>query len=99
MLDGEVTFRHGDEVIRAGPGTFLNMPVGSLHTFRNDTARPARMLVSVAPAGLERMFAEVGQPVAPDAVTAPPPTPEDIQRLLAAAPRYGIDIRLPPGAV
>src|SRR6478736_6328324 len=97
VLDGEVTFRHGDEVIRAGPGTFLNMPVGSLHTFRNDTARPARMLVSVAPAGLERMFAEVGQPVAPDAVTAPPPTPEDIQRLLAAAPRYGIDIRLPPG--
>ena len=95
VLEGEVTFGHGDTVVRAGPGTFINMPVGSLHWFRNETNRPARMLVSVAPAGLEGMFFEVGQPVAAGAVTAPPPTPEEIGRLLAAAPRYGLEIRVP----
>jgi quercetin dioxygenase-like cupin family protein len=97
VLEGEVAFQLGETVVRAGPGTFLNMPIGSLHTFKNETGRPARMLISVAPAGLENMFFEVGTPVPADAVAAPPPTPEDIQKLLAAAPRYGIDIRLPPG--
>jgi quercetin dioxygenase-like cupin family protein len=96
VLDGEVTFTIGDERVVAGPGTFANMPTGSLHTFRNNTDRPVRMLISVAPAGLERMFFEVGRPLPPGAQTAPPPTPQEVEQLLAAAPRYGIDIRLPP---
>jgi len=53
------------------------------------------MIISVAPAGLEKMFLEVGRPVPDDAVTAPPPTEADIAKLLEAAPRYGIEIRLP----
>ncbi len=51
-------------------------------------------MISVAPAGLEKMFFEVGQPVADDAETAPPPTQEDIDKLLEAAPRYGIEIKV-----
>jgi hypothetical protein len=62
----------------AGPGMFANMPVGSLHSFKNETDRPARMLISVAPAGLEKMFFEVGQPVPAGATTAPPPTKEEL---------------------
>jgi hypothetical protein len=53
------------------------------------------MLISVAPAGPERMFFEVGVPLEEGATTALPPTKEEIERLLAAAPRYGIEIRLP----
>ena len=44
---------------------------------------------------MEKMFFEVGVPVAQGATTAPPPTKEEIDRLLAAAPRYGIEIKLP----
>jgi hypothetical protein len=53
------------------------------------------MLISVAPAGLERMFFEAGVPLAEGASTAPPPTHEEIERLLAAAPRYGVEIKVP----
>jgi hypothetical protein len=53
------------------------------------------MLISVAPAGLERMFFESGVPVAQGATTASPPTKEEIERLLAVAPKYGIEIMLP----
>lgn len=95
VLDGTVTFFHGEERITAGPGTFLNMPVGSLHAFKNETDRPARMLISVAPAGLENMFFETGRTVPDGTQAAPPPTREEIDRLLAAAPRYGVEIRLP----
>lgn len=96
VLEGEITFQLGDERIMAEAGTFLNMPIGSLHCFKNETDRPAKMLISVAPAGLEQMFLEVGQPVAAGTDVAPPPTQADIEKLLAAAPRYGVEILPPP---
>ena len=94
VLEGEITFQIGDERIVAQPGTFANMPVGSLHSFKNETGKPAKMLISVAPAGLEEMFFEVGQPVQAGE-TPPLPTKQDIEKLLTVAPRYGIEINLP----
>jgi quercetin dioxygenase-like cupin family protein len=96
VLEGEITFLAREQTLVAGPGTFVNMPVGMRHAFKNESSRPARMLISVAPAGLEQMFFEVGQPVPAGARTVPPPTREEIERLLAVAPRYGIAIDLPP---
>jgi quercetin dioxygenase-like cupin family protein len=95
VLEGEITFQIGGERLVAGAGTFANMPVGTPHSFKNEADRPARMLISVAPAGLERMFFEVGQPVEQGATTAAPPTKEEIDKLLTVAPRYGVEIRLP----
>jgi quercetin dioxygenase-like cupin family protein len=96
ILDGEITFQLGDHRLVATPGMFANVPVGMVHGFKNESGRSARMLISLAPAGLERMFVEVGQPLGPGATTAPPPTEADIKKLLVIAPRYGVDIRLPP---
>ena len=95
VLEGEITILVGDKRLVAGPGMFANMPVGSLHAFKNETDRPARMLISVAPAGLEKMFFEVGQPVPAGATTTPPATKEEIEKMLAVAPRYGIEIKVP----
>ena len=95
VLDGEITFTVNGERVVAGAGMFANVPVGTPHSFRNEGDRPARMLISVAPAGLEQMFFEVGVPLADGATTALPPTPDEIERLLAAAPRYGITLQVP----
>src|SRR5262245_16529165 len=95
VLEGEVTFQIGGERLVATAGTFANLPVGTPHAFKNESGRPARMLISVAPAGLERMFFEVGAPLPRGASTAPPPTREEIEKLLSVAPRYGVEIRLP----
>lgn len=95
VLEGQMTFQLGDERIVAGEGTFLNMPVGSLHCFKNETDKTARLLISLAPAGLEQMFFEVGTPLADDMTTAPPPSDAEIKKLLAAAPRYGVEIKVP----
>lgn len=95
ILEGEITFTVGDKRLVATAGMFANMPVGTPHSFKNESGKSARMLISVAPAGLEQTFFEVGQPVAPGATTAPPPSKEDIEKLLAVAPRYGIEIKLP----
>lgn len=95
VLEGEMTFQLGEERFVAGPGTFVNMPIGSRHCFRNESEQPARMIITVVPAGLEQMFLEVGRSLADDATAAPPPTAEDIRKLLEAAPRYGVEI-FPP---
>lgn len=95
VLEGEITFTVDGREVKAGPGTFANMNVGSLHSFGNRSDKPARMIISVAPAGLEQMFFETGIPLEPGAKSAPPPSPAEIDRLLAAAPRYGVEI-LPP---
>ena len=95
ILEGEITLQIGDQRLVAGPGMFANMPVGTPHSFKNESSRPAKMLISVAPAGLEMMFFEFGVPLPEGATTAPPPTKEEIEKLLAVAPKYGIEIRLP----
>ena len=95
ILEGEITFLVGEERVVATAGTFANMPVGTPHSFKNESGKPARMLISVAPAGLEQMFFEVGVPLPEGSTTALPPTKEEIEKLLAVAPRYGIEIRLP----
>lgn len=95
VLEGEITFTVNGERIVAKAGMFANMPVGTPHSFKNESDRPAKMLISVAPAGLEQMFFEFGVPLDEGATIALPPTKEEIEKLLAIAPRYGIEIGLP----
>jgi quercetin dioxygenase-like cupin family protein len=96
ILDGEITFLIGEQRLIATAGMFANMPVGMPHSFKNESAKPARMLISVAPAGLEQMFFEVGVPLPECSTTALPPRKEEIEKLMSIAPKYGIEIR-PPG--
>lgn len=94
ILEGEIAFQVGEKRIVATAGMFANMPVGTPHSFKNESEKPAKMLISVAPAGLEGMFFEVGQPVVLGE-QASPPSKAEIQKLLAVAPKYGVEIRLP----
>lgn len=56
VLEGEVTFRVGDLIVAARPGTCVNKPRGVFHTFWNATDRPVRLLEIIVPAGLENHF-------------------------------------------
>ena len=96
ILEGEITFQIGENIVVATAGMFANMPVGVAHSFKNESDRPARMVVTVAPAGLEKMFMEFGVPLEEGATSALPPTMAEIEKLLEIAPGYGIEIRLPP---
>src|SRR5688572_31421453 len=60
IIEGEMTFYIGDRRVVATTGMFANMPIGVPHRFKNESDRPARMIITVAPAGLEEMFFQVG---------------------------------------
>ncbi len=95
VLEGEITVRAGGEPTVATAGAFVSIQPGTPHAFRNESHEPARMLIVVAPAGLEKMFFEVGVPLERGATTAPPPSAGEIKKLLEAAPRYGVEILAP----
>ena len=95
ILEGQIVFQIGPEQIVATAGMFANMPVGTEHSFKNLSGKPAKMLVLVAPAGIEQMFFEVGVPLAQGATSAPLPTKEEIEKLPAIARKYGVEIRIP----
>jgi hypothetical protein len=97
VLEGQLAFYAEDRRVTGGPRTFVNLPRGGLHYFKNEGNTPARMLILVAPAGLEKMFEETGRPW-PDLSKSPPlPSADEIAHLLTVAPRYGVDIRVPTG--
>ena len=56
ILEGEMTFLFGeaDEEAVAPPGTFVLVPPGVRHGFRNPGSGPVRMLNVHAPAGFDR---------------------------------------------
>jgi quercetin dioxygenase-like cupin family protein len=54
ILDGELTFVLGPDEVRAPAGTFVLIPPGVEHGFRNDTEYPVRILNVHAPAGFDR---------------------------------------------
>ncbi len=49
VLEGEVEFRLGDDVVRAGAGTWVAVPMGVLHGFRNTGEGELRILDIHAP--------------------------------------------------
>ena len=74
----------------------MTLGKGSLHFFKNTGSKPARMLIVVTPAGLEEFFLEIGREPVEGESEPVAPTPEEIQKLLETAPKYGIEIRMPP---
>ncbi|HET6550963.1 MAG TPA: cupin domain-containing protein [Solirubrobacter sp.] len=54
IVEGEMTFMLADGDVPAPPGTFVLVPPGVEHGFRNDGAIPVRMLNIHAPAGFDR---------------------------------------------
>ena len=91
VLEGEYEFLVGELTIRASAGSVVYGPRNIPHTFKNVGSTSAKMLVFVTPAGVEEFFEEVGEE-ATDKSSPPPFGQEEIERLLAVAPKYGIEM-------
>jgi mannose-6-phosphate isomerase-like protein (cupin superfamily) len=89
VIEGSVNIQVGDDVVLATPGAFVLIPRGTVHTFWNASATPARLLVIVSPPGLEQYLAEVIGDAQID-------TPTYIDKVTAMAHKYQMTIVGPP---
>jgi quercetin dioxygenase-like cupin family protein len=87
IIEGTLTFQLGVEVVRAGPGDFVRIPVGLHHAFANAEAAPARALIVLVPAGLEQFFVDLAGLLASSPQGGP--APEVIEALNR---RYGLNV-------
>lgn len=62
VVSGELRFRLGRRVVRAGAGQSVSVPPGTPHWFRNDGREEAHVLVEVRPAlRMQELFWESGR--------------------------------------
>lgn len=94
VLDGELNVHIGDDVVAAQPGALFHFPAGTHEWFEATTQ--ATVLVTYVPGGIDKFFAEVGEPAS--ARTLPPPSdePPDFERIIRVAAQYGMNIQAPP---
>lgn len=60
VIDGEITYRANGEELKAGAGSFVLIPRGTVHSFRVDS-ETSTLLNSYTPAGFERTITELGE--------------------------------------
>lgn len=94
ILEGRFTFFLDENEFQAKPGDFVFLPRGLKHWLRNESETIGKMLIISSPAGFEKFFGAVGEPVEDDSKIPPPPTNEDLMRLVQEAPNFGIKIFL-----
>ena len=95
VLEGQVTIFLQERVIEAASGSFAFVSPGQRHTFRVES-RQATFLQFMTSGGIFPFYKEVGEP-APSA-TLPPPSDEpwDIEALVNAMERHGMEVLGPP---
>jgi quercetin dioxygenase-like cupin family protein len=71
VLEGEVTFALGDELVTRRAGEIAFAPRGVPHTFANQSGADARQVIVITPAGFERYFDRIA---ANAAGVDPPPS-------------------------
>jgi quercetin dioxygenase-like cupin family protein len=88
VLEGEITFWLGGQVITRRTGGTAFVPRGMPHCFKNCSDDRARVLILFTPGNIEGFF-QYGKPL-PDGT----PPPEDLlmERLAALGPPYGIEL-------
>jgi quercetin dioxygenase-like cupin family protein len=96
VIEGELTFWVGGEVIDAPAGSFVYGPRDVPHTFVVSSEQ-ARFLLVTEPGGFAGFLRSLGEPALRLEIPAAPSAPPDIAGLTAVAAEYGIEILGPPG--
>ncbi len=73
-----------------GAGESVYVPRGIVHSYVNESGAEARMIAVYTPSGMEGWFRGVCTPVTDPDAPPPPVTPELLERMLEAGPRFNV---------
>lgn len=91
VMEGELLYKTEAGHVTVKAGGFVDVPKGgAIHCFKNVSDKNARVLCTVAPAGLEEFFKELGEPVKDGAfLPVPEFTSEFVDKLNKLNEKYG----------
>jgi quercetin dioxygenase-like cupin family protein len=90
VLEGQLEFFSGERRLTGGPGAFVFLPRDIPHGFRVVGTSPARFLILITPGGFEEFVMEMGEPA--PTLTLPQPSAPDMDKLMALAAKYQIEV-------
>ena len=93
ILEGTARFHADGTTKEAGPGSVLFFPRGTQETF--EPTSTMRMLAVYTPGGIDRFFAEAGEPAQRREIPPAPTGPPDAEKLASIGARYGLKL-IPP---
>jgi mannose-6-phosphate isomerase-like protein (cupin superfamily) len=91
IIEGELTAVLDGVARRLTAGETIFLPRGIPHQLMNMSGKPCRYILIGTPALFDRFLEQGGRELQPDE-PAGPPTPEEIERLREASPRFGITL-------
>jgi len=91
LLEGVLDITLGKKKVKATTGDFVQIPRGTVHAFVNAGNTTARMLLFFSPAGMDKYFEEVLEPVQNRSAAIPPVTEALIARMVGGGPKHGIE--------
>lgn len=91
VLEGDLTAVVNGEARQLTAGQSIFLPRGMPHQLMNASGQPARYILIDTPALFDKFLEEAGHELRQDEVVGPP-TPEEIDRLRAVSPKYGITL-------
>jgi quercetin dioxygenase-like cupin family protein len=92
VLEGTFDFSLAGRPFTGGPGAFVHLPKGVVHTHRAGGGVSARALVMQSPAGVERFIEEAGKLATDPSVRPAPPGLSELARIVAIAQKHGIEV-------
>jgi mannose-6-phosphate isomerase-like protein (cupin superfamily) len=91
IIEGELTALLDGQPRRLTAGESIFLPRGIPHQLMNMSGNPSRYILIGTPALFDRFLEQGGHELQPDEVVGPP-TPQEIERLREASPRFGITL-------
>ena len=93
LLEGKYEFLVEGRTFMASAGSLIYIPRGTMHAHKTVGEETGRYLLSQTPGGLhEQFFEDIGKPTVDN---SQPPVQTDLEKIMAIATEYGIEIPSP----
>lgn len=93
VVEGTLTYQIDGKKIEGAPGSVFRIPPDTLESFEPRTR--TRVVITYEPGGIEKFFAEAGEPAQRREVPSAPPSRPDMERLKSIGAKHGMEIRVP----
>lgn len=93
VVDGTVSYQIQGKKVEGGPGSLFRIPADTLETI--EPKSQVRVVITYEPGGIEKFFAEAGEPAQRREMPPAPTSPPDVKRLVEIGARHGLAFQAP----
>ncbi len=90
VVEGTLRYHIGGETFEGGPGSIFHIPAGTEEFF--EPTSTLKIIGTYQPGGIDKFFAEAGEPAKSREIPPAPTSPPDVARLAEIGSRHGLTL-------